>query len=80
MLAAVALPALSAAVRIGSAYGLFAALLALPAIWLAAGGALCCACVATSRALQPRLAPSRPLGMYSAEFARWWLVRCRLPV
>lgn len=75
VLAAICLPALSAAVHIGSAYGLFAALLALPALWLACGAALCMSCVLTSRALQPRLSPSRPIGMYSVEFARWWLVR-----
>lgn len=74
-MAAVGIPALSAAMHVATGYGLFAALLALPAIWLGCGVALCGACVLTARLLQPKLSPHRPLPMYSLEFARWWLVR-----
>ncbi len=75
MLAAIGAPALAAAVHVGSAYGLLPALLLAPVLWLACGGALCGACVATARLLQPKLSPHRPIPMYSLEFARWWLVR-----
>ena len=79
VMAAVGIPALSAAMHVATGYGLLAALLALPLIWLGCGVALCGACVLTARLLQPKLSPHRPLPMYSLEFARWWLVRASLP-
>lgn len=75
ILAAVCLPALWVAGAAVSAWGVASLLLVLPALWLAVGCALCAACVLTSRLLLPQLSLRRPLKMYSAAFARWWLVR-----
>ena len=74
VLAAIGAPALSA-VSGAASWGLLVVVLAVPAIWLCVGVALCLACVVTSRLLQPKLSAHRPLPMHSLEFARWWLVR-----
>lgn len=57
---------------------MWALLPVLPALWLGIGAALCLACVVTSRLFQPRLSSSRPIPMYSLEFAQWWLVSAHL--
>lgn len=75
VLAVIGAPALSVVTAAASIGGLFAVVLVVPAIWLCVGVALCLACVATSRLLQPKLSANRPLPMFSLEFARWWLVR-----
>ncbi|EIE23140.1 hypothetical protein COCSUDRAFT_47508 [Coccomyxa subellipsoidea C-169] len=74
VLAVIGAPALSVVTAAASVGGLFAVVLVVPAIWLCVGVALCLACVATSRLLQPKLSANRPLPMFSLEFARWWLV------
>ena len=74
MLAVIGVPALSAVTAVASTGGLLAVILAVPAIWLCVGVALCLACVITSRLLQPKLSANRPLPMFSLEFARYWLV------
>ena len=74
VLALVGFPAASTATWVASTFGVWSLLPVLPAIWLGIGAALCVACVVTSRLFQPRLSSSRPIPMYSLEFAQWWLV------
>ena len=74
VLALIGFPAASTATWAASTFGVWALLPVLPAIWLGIGAALCLACVITSRLFQPRLSSSRPIPMYSMEFAQWWLV------
>ena len=78
VLALVGFPAASTATWVASTFGVWALLPVLPAIWLGIGAALCLACVITSRLFQPRLSSSRPIPMYSLEFAQWWLVSAPL--
>jgi hypothetical protein len=75
VLAAVCLPALALAQAAAAAWAPASLLLVAPALWLAMGAALCCACVVSSRLLLPPLSPHRPLKLFGAAFARWWLVR-----
>ena len=75
LLAAVCLPALLMAVWAASVWGVASLLAVAPALWLAMGAALCCAAVLSAQLLQPTLSAQRPLRMYGATFARWWLVR-----
>ena len=79
LLAGISLPALSAAVWAASAWGVPSLLSVAPALWLAMGAALCCATALSAQLLQPTLSAQRPLRMYGATFARWWLVRPSLP-
>ena len=47
----------------------------MPAAWLAFGALAMLATFVTKRLLQPQLNPHRPLRLFSADFARWWLVQ-----
>ncbi|CAK0786732.1 hypothetical protein CVIRNUC_009946 [Coccomyxa viridis] len=74
VLAMIGFPAASMATWTASTFGVWVLLPVLPLVWLGIGTALCIACVATSRLFQPRLSASRPIPMYTMDFARWWLV------
>ena len=74
VLAAVCMPALAAAQAAAASWGVASLLLVVPALWLAVGCGLCCACALTSRLLLPPLSPNRPIKLFSFAFARWWLV------
>lgn len=76
VLAAVCTPALALAQAAAAAWGPASLLLVVPALWLGMGCALCAACVLSARLLLPPLSPHRPLPLFGAAFARWWLVRC----
>ena len=74
VLALIGFPAAQTATWAASTFGVWALLPVLPTVWLGIGAALCVACVATARLFQPRLSTTRPISMYSLEFAQWWLV------
>ena len=74
VLTLIGFPAAQTATWAASTFGVWALLPVLPTVWLGIGAALCVACVATARLFQPRLSTTRPISMYSLEFAQWWLV------
>jgi hypothetical protein len=74
VLTLIGFPAAQTATWAASTFGVWALLPVLPTVWLGIGAALCLACVATARLFQPRLSTTRPISMYSLEFAQWWLV------
>ena len=74
VLALIGFPAAQTATWAASTFGVWALLPVLPTVWLGIGAALCVACMATARLFQPRLSNTRPISMYSLEFAQWWLV------
>ena len=47
----------------------------IPAAWLVFGCLLMAATAVTKALLQPPLYAHRPIAMFGAEFARWWLVQ-----
>ena len=47
----------------------------IPAAWLVFGCLLMAATALTKALLQPPLYAHRPIRMFGAEFARWWLVQ-----
>ena len=51
------------------------ALPVIPAAWLIFGVLMMLVTALTKRLFQPTVAAHRPIRMFTAEFARWWLVQ-----
>ena len=74
LLVAAATPAFSLAATWASSFGVLAMLPVLPLLWLLFGCSLCLGTVVLKKLLMPVLEEGRPIAMWSADFARWWLV------
>ena len=74
LLVAAAMPAFSLAATLASRFGVLTVLPVLPLLWLLFGCLLCLGTVVLKKLLMPALEEGRPIAMWSADFARWWLV------
>ena len=74
LLVAAAMPTFSLAATLASRFGVLAVLPVLPLLWLLFGCLLCLGTVVLKKLLMPALEEGRFIAMWSADFARWWLV------
>lgn len=57
-----------------TAVGAWGALPFLPILWLLTGSAMCVGSVALKKLVMPTFSEGQCIEMWSADFARWWLV------